>query len=385
MMDQDSFSITLQSNLETENFANNTNFRFSNSVPPHINLQHYRVGLQSIYWTDYYERDESKPVVIPTVPKKPFFNSPLEDDVITLQHSVPKSLQPTKRETTFDQFIVAFNSELAKFNYKLHVSTIVRGGQIIGTKIMNTSDSVYLSHMDESLAKVLGFTQLEISHGENQSDKFSLVNFAAVASNAVVGKISQQHITQHELKLPQFTGKPLLSDLCNEIVAAVEEKDHKFALSKVPDHDALSFDLDGVNYRLILSEFLYDYLGIPRSFAFTGRGTVLIKKGLENPYEIDDFVFEPPKLSSSKLFVCCDLVEANYFAGKPLHYLAILDRRSSQNTESSYTPDKILYKKVIPNNPRHIQLSIQSDNNNFISPSDHPTFATLHFTKSRLE
>lgn len=383
-MDQESFSITLQSNMETEKFANNTNFRFSNSVPPHINLQHYRVGLQSIYWTDNYEREESKPVVIPTKPKKPFFNSPLEDDIIILQHSVPKSLQPTKRESTFDQFIIEFNKELAKYTYKIHVSTILRGGQIIGTKIINSSDSVYLSHMDQSLANVLGFSKLSIAHGENVSDSFRLPHYADLATNAVIGQISQQRITQHELKLPQFEGKPLLSDLCNEIVAAVEEKDHKFALSKVADHDALSFDLDGVNNRLILSEFLYDYLGIPRSFAFTGRGTVIIKSGLANPYEIDDFVFEPPKISSSKLFVCCDLVEANYYNGKPLQYLAILDRKSNLNKESSFTPERILYKKVVLNNPRHIQLSIWSDNNDFMTPSDHPTFSILHFTKSVL-
>lgn len=382
-MDQEAFSITLQSNLETDKFANNTNYRFSNSVPANINLKNYRVGLESIYWTDYYER-EYKPVVVPHEPKKPFFNSPLEDDVITLQTSVPKTLIPTKREKTFDQFIIEFNRELERFGFKIYISTIVRGGQIIGTKIANTSDTVYHTHLNDKLGNVLGFTTLSLNHGDNESDGFKLSHYTSLKPNDVIGTITQNRITQHEIKLPQFIGKPLLSDLLNEIVVAVELINHRIALAKVPNHDAISFDLDGINNRIILSNFLYDYLGIPRTFQFHGRGSVLIKKGLEDPYEIDDFVYETPKTSSSKLFVCCDLVDPNYFAGKPLQYLTILDRKTTENTESSYIPDKILYKTVVPNNPRHIQISICSDNNEFLSPSEHPTFVTLHFTKSRV-
>lgn len=385
-MEQDSFSITLQSNLDTDKFSNNTNFRFRNSVPAGLDLHNYQVGLQSIYFTDNYDRTPPKPVVLHQKSTKPFFNTDLEEDLVVVQTTIPKHLNGIKNENRLDQFLIKFNVELAKYNYKIQISPTLQSGQIIGVKITNTSDNIYHTSLDESLGKVLGFSKLQVPHGESSSNvAIKLSDFTSLELKSVVGTISQYRINQEEIKLSQFEGEPVLSDLCNEIVLALEKKDHKISLTAVIGHDAINFDLDSPTRRLILSDYLLDYLGLPDSFTFIGSGTVVVKKGLsQDPNEIDDFAFQHSKQSSSKLFVTCDLIEENYFAGKPLNYLAVIDRSTTQNMESSYHPRKILFKQVVPRNPRQIEISIYSDKLEFIPLSDSPSVVCLNFIKSRL-
>lgn len=381
MMDPTAFSVTLQSNRQTEIFPDNTNYKFRNTAPPGINLRNYKVSLRSAYFTDTYQRTNYEPRILqPDLPTN-FFNTFVAANRITIQTGNVTTLSPIKLTPHFDQFIIKTNELLHEHKIPLHISAILDAGKVIGTVLTNVSlDHEHIS-LDKKLATVLGFRNEIVPRGETKSDlEFDIGQFEIYEINATIGYAQKYTFIQRELELPQIVGRPKLSILLLHIGTLCLSHGHDFSITQKHGYDdILEYDVRPTDKKIILSDYLNIYLGLPRSFAFQGSGSIRVRPGLEDFDEVE--IFDPTQASSSKIFICTDLIESNYFGGNQLKYLAIVNRKNCNTEEIEYFPDRSLYKEVVLERPAQIEISFQSDNNEFLPISQTPSIVTLNFKK----
>ncbi len=377
--EQESFSYTMQSNLQTELFPSNTNYKFSNTLPVRFSLRNFEVGLENVHYADNYEPPNVLPVVLKHEENKSFYNLFLNDNKINVQTSTSKHIHVIKSSSRFDQFIILLNNELVRYTFPLHISLRYEAGNIVGVTISNKSAEGYHITMDESVSKVLGYSSEVIPSGESQNDlKFDQIHFKSLP-NGKIGQFTEFNYSENDLELPQETGIPSLSSLIASIVALCFSNDHNFSLRLLRSRMALEYNVEPKEKKIKLSDFLNKRLGLPKRFTFQGSGTVPIAESAMHTNEIDDYLYETIKISSSKLFVCCSIINPNYYGDKLLPYLNVLGRMATKYNQSVYYPSRIVYKPVVDQNPDHITITFLTDTGDFLPLSRIPSTVTLHF------
>lgn len=383
MQTPETFSLTLQSNRQTDIFSDNTNYSFRNTVPPYFNLKDYRVSLHSAYFTDTYKRASLEPRIVEPEVKTNFYDTYLAANRIIIQSATISALTPIKTSDKFDQFVISTNGFLETHKIPLHISPILDKGVVVGITLENLALAHEHIIIDEELAAVLGFSNLIVPQGESNSDsEFSLSHFDKFKKLDRVGLVERYIFVQRELELSQIVGRPKLSELLVDISTLCLANGHTFDLTPVHGRDDLiEFEVIPSDTRIILSNFLNTYLGLPKRYAFQGSGTVKITSGLEDFEEIDDYLEDHTKASCSKIFICTDIIDPNYHAGSPKSYLAVVNRRDTNSEEVEYFPEKSLYKSVNFEKPSHIEISFQSDDNSFLPFSKSPSVVILNFKR----
>lgn len=379
MYEPEAFSVTLQSNRQSERFPDNCNYRFRNTVPAGINLKNYKVCLRSAYFTDTYTREIYEPKILQPEIATNFFNTFVAANRITILTGNVASLSPIKLTPHFDQFIIKTNELLEASKIPLHIGTILDKGTVVGTVLTNMAlDHEHIS-IDKKLATVLGFKDEIVPRLESKSDLvFDLGHFNLYEVDSMIGQIKKYTLIQREIELPQILGRPKLSILLVHVATICMAHGHFFSIALTHGHDdRIEFEVKPPDKKIMLSDYLNQYLGLPHRFTFQGVGSLRVKAGLENFDEIVEF--DPTQASSSKIFICTDLIEPNYFAGNRLAYLDIVNRKNINTEEVEFIPERSLYKDVIVDHPSQIEISFQTDRNEFVPLSQTPSMVTLNF------
>lgn len=386
-MEPDSFSISLQSNRQTDRFTDNTNYEFRNTLPVNINCKNYRVGLESIFFHDYYEKPIYQPHFLEEKPKAKtsFYDTFSMDNKVTVQSHQGGQLAVIKFTDRLDTFIIQLNLVLERQKYPIHVSTERDGTQILGIVLNNTAFEHVNYLMDKDLARVFGFSTTVVPRGISKSDlEFNINLFNGYEKNSTLGYFEFFIFRQLELELPQLDERPRLSELLVYITSLLNSHNFDVSMTQVHNRDAIEYEIKPYYIHVYFSKFLLNYLGLPETFSFKGKGTVPVRAGLEEFDEIKTLDFDYTTATSSKLFICCDIIDENYYAGVPLPYLAIVDRQNIKNDQVAYRPERIIYKQVNCDRPNQLCISIKTDQNDFLALSKYPSTINLHFKRNTL-
>lgn len=386
-MEPDSFFISCQSNKQTELFPDNVNYAFRNTIPVGINLQNYKVGLESIYFTDFYEKPIYKPHILEEEPKvaTKFFQKESLDNKISVQSEQEGQIAVIKFSDKFDVFLVQLNTVLKTHKYPIHVAVELNGPVVTRIVLINNGLSHITYTMNRDLARIFGYSNTLIPPGESKSDlSFNINLFNGYEKDSTLGFIQFFIYRQHEYELSQLDERPTLSELLVYITSLLNTDNLDVSMTKVYGRDAIEYEIKPYYKRVIFSKFLNNYLGLPETFTFKGTGTAKVGAGLEDFEEVEQFDFDYTKVSSSKLFICCDIIDPNYYAGVPLPYLAIVDRQNVKEQQVAYQPQRITYKQINCDFPNQLSISIKTDQNDFLVLSKYPTIVNLHLKKNTL-
>lgn len=191
--------------------------------------------------------------------------------------------------------------------------------------------------IDKKLATVLGFNDEIVPRRETKSDLvFDIGHFNVFELNATIGNAQKYIFIHRELELPQILGRPKLSIWLLHIAGLCMAYRHEFSIAQRHGHDdILEYEVKPTDKKIILSDFLNIYFGLPRHFAFQGSGSIRMKAGLEDFDGID--ILDHTQASSSKIFICTDLIAPNSFARSRLAYLDILNRKNSRTEEMEFS------------------------------------------------
>lgn len=140
-----------------------------------------------------------------------------------------------------------------------------------------------------------------------------------------------EHFTycQKQLELPQIDFVPKLSELLVMITTLSNAHGDNLSMTQVYGRDdAIEYELQPATSRMVLSEFLHDFLGLSSTFSFQGKGSTHVIIGLKDDDIDNPNHFDYSKGSGSKIFVCSDIIDGNYHGGSPLPYLAVIDRKT---------------------------------------------------------
>lgn len=378
-----SFTYTVQSNLCTDRYPNNTSYHFRNYFPRLQNLAGYKVGLVSAYITDNYEKPDFLPVVHTKIENSNFFNEYNSDHEIVVQSTTINAVTVVLSQKKLANFIDYLNDLFENAKIPCQINAEFESGVIKSIKIIFTPASDFKLSIPSPLNTILGFSTHVFSSGEFTNDLGFNENLDSIEiqPNVNLGVVNMYKYKQETVELdpiPIDTGKPQLQELLSETVGTLYSKQHDVALRILPGTNKLSFRVAPKNKRIIFSKFLNRYLGLDDNFYFQGSGTIEVPRKILNPSEIEDFLSLPTR-SSSKLFFLCNLVESQYFGGKSLPILAMVDRYTRHNIESEYVQNPILYKPVILEHVDHIEIKIQSDEGSSINHHLVPSVVTLNF------
>lgn len=342
-------------------------------------MSNFEVGLENVNFADNYEPPNILPVILKHDENRSFYNTYFSDNMVSVQTSTSKKIFAIKSTTKFDQFAILLNNELVRHAFPLHISLRREAGAVVGVTMSNKMTDGYHLTMDESVCKILGYSSEIIPPGESMNDmRFDDAHFKN-APDGNIGQLYEYRYFENDYEIPQIKGIPSLSSLLAAIVALCYTNGHNISLRLLRSRGALEYNVEPKRRRILLSDFLNKDLELPKRFPFQGSGTVLISESALNTNEIDDYLHETKKISSSKVFVLCNIINSNYYGDKLLPYLNVLDRTVTKYNQTVYYPNRIVYKPVIDQNPAHITITFVTDTGDFLPLSRIPSTATLHF------
>lgn len=382
--DYSSFTVTLQSNLERDKFHLNSNFDFSNSLPKTMDLSGYEIALQSIYFTDTYEKPVFTPHVINTSDDKNFFNTFLMDDRILVQTSTRSRLMINKIADNFTNFIDYVKSGLVAQNMHCQVIPTFTEGKITKIAIKFSPPKGFQISFAHPINRLLGLTSTILHEGdyENEIDESYYNSYYESLSDGFMGNIILYAYNAVEIELEQLKGQQTANSVINHIVTALADKDIEASMVLHPSTNALEYQIEPEKTRVVLSSFLNSFLGISQDFAFEDSGTVLISPRNVLIEENDNFLFEEDEIfTSSKVLVLCDIIQNQFYGGEKCPLLHVVDRYQRTNVQSGYIINPMVYKNVNVSYTSHINIAIKSDKNEYIPYSKSPSVVNVHLRK----
>jgi hypothetical protein len=372
----DSFTVTLVSNQNDDEFANNTSSSFSNALPRTMDLSNYELALQSIHLTDHFP---SNVALGNPNEEKQFFDLDNKENEITVIMTTATQYRVSKKTDVLSNFIEMINTDLEYIKFPLAVTPTFTAGKVTGVTLKYTPKPGFTLNMRGSLGRILGFTTQQFEGGTFENEKPVDETFFKSLSNGNVGDFTEFKDDRELVEVDQIPEKPDLEVVLGFIKAALDEKKHKFIYDVDNKNASVSFQVVSLAKRVLLSEFLNRYMGLPPAFVFHDKGSFRVHKNVLFPSKV-----KQPPVSCSKLLVMCDIIQPQIFAGRELPLLAVLERNhTTVPTETTFEPRSLVYKPTDVGKVSHIAISIQSDNNQNITHQTSPTVVNLHFRKMR--
>ncbi len=379
-----SFTVTLQSNLERDNFPLNSNFSFSSSLPKPMDLSGYKIALQSILFTDSYEKPSFKPQIIKVDDNKNCFNTFLLDDRILAQSSTRSRLMINKVPDNYTNFMDYVKTGLMAQNMHCEVIPTFTEGKITKIAIKFKPPSGYQISFAHPINRLLGLSTTILHEGEyeNDIDENYYNSYYESLHDGFMGNIILYAYNSIEIQLEQLQGRQTANSVINHIVSTLLENDIDASMIIHPSNNALEFTILPEDTRVVLSSFINDFLGIRPDFSFENSGTVILSPKNIEIEEIENFLFEDEEIfTSSKILVLCDIIQNQFYGGQKYPLLHLLDRYQRTNVQSGYTINPLVYKNVEVSYASHISISIKSDRNEFNPYSKSPSVVCVHLRR----
>lgn len=386
MDDVTSFTITLQSNLEKESFPLNKNFEFSNTLHRPINLEGFEVALVNAFFTDKYEKPNYLPIAVTKAENVNLFNELLSDNRIVVSKSSTSTLAVTKTEDNYVNFLTTVKTSLALQGMHCDVIVTFQAGKVVKLEVKFQPPTGYYLSLPFPVNKLLGIDLIEIHPGNyvKDIDESYYESYFKTLEDGFLGNITLFSYDNVEIELSQLKGHQTANTVLNHILEALDAHDVDASMILHADKLSIEYEITPDTTRVLLSDFLYEFFGISKEFAFKGSGNVPISsKNLFND-KTDDYLFEDDIVrSSSKILVLCSIIQHQLFGGKPVQMLQLLDRYQRSGVESAYYPNVLVYKGVNVQYASHITISLKNDQNEYISYSKYPSVVTLHLRRKK--
>lgn len=372
----DSFSVTLVSNQNGDEFANNTSASFSNALPRTMDLSKYEIALQSLHVTDHFPKIVA---LGEPVEEKKFFDLDKKENEITLVTMNAAELKTNKETDVLDTFIDKINADAIFTKMPIVFRKTLTGENITAVSFTYTPSPGYTLFIKGDVKRVFGFTSSTFAGGTFVNDQPIDETFFKTLSNGFIGSLIEFKEDRTSIEIPQIPEKPDLDIVFGVIQATLLRYRTKIKFVVDEKNSTVSYTVENVAKRLFLSEFLNKYLGLDNTFAFDDKGSIRVPRHILEPSKI-----KPPPISCSKLLVLCDVIAPQIFAGRELPLLAVLERKHTEAaTETTFEPRSLVYKPTQVGKVNHIAISIQSDNNENIQHQKSPTVVNLHFRKMK--
>lgn len=384
---ENSFSYTLVSNQNTDYFASNTHYSFSNIFPRQVDLKGYEVALESISLYDKFSNVDDAKIDLPNQGnlELPFFDTVNDDHKITLTRIGSATMTISKWETQITNFVSVLSDYLERENFEVHLSVELDKGKLTKVILISKLESPWKFKITKPLSTILGFSKEIFDVGETESDiPFDLDTFEDTEERGFLGEVSRYYITKQEVYIEQIRDPlPRLSTVLNSIVTVVDEQGYDISLRVKKGPKLVEYDIHPRTLSMRLSPRLNSYLGLAEHFTFSGAGTIRIPKAIINPSQTFTANQEDRlDISCSKLLVLCNLIPNQFFAGKEMPILGLLERKNSPSFRKiSLSPSPMVYKPVVIEKPSHISITLRPDNSDYIESTELPTVCTLHFRK----
>lgn len=384
MDDVTNFTFTLQSNLEPDKFAHNTNFEFANSFPHPIDLSGFEVAASSIFLSDQYSKETFLPQRVSPDENKNFFNTLLFDDRILVQSSTRSTLAIEKIHDNYANFIDYLKTAFATQNMHCELIVTFLEGKITKININFDPPTGFQLSIGHPVNSLLGMTTTVLAKGnyEKDIDEAYFDSYFASLADGFLANVMLYSTNTEEITLEQLKGPQTANSVINHILDALLEKDLEATMVLHPDTQSLEYSIEPEKTRVTLSSFLNQYLGLSEDFAFEDSGSVRISPKNLNFQQTDNYLFDDDsKRTSSKILVHCSIIQPQYYGGKYVRLLQLLDRFQRSNVESAYYMNPLVYKDVDTRITSSIQISIKSDQGEYIKYSKTPTVVNLHFRR----
>lgn len=379
---QDEFSFTLVSNRGVD--LDNSSFQFRTPFAKQIDLRGYEVALQSITYQDYYQKPQTTNNLLEETAV--FFDIDNEDNLIHVTDIAASELVVTKNETEFDNFLTVLNTTLQENG--MNISLIAENeivnevSEILKITLRVNVPSGFAVIVSEPLKSILGIESRRLYNGSTVGAKPDLSSFDLAANDTELGQIVILNATQSSVSIEQYEAPPTLSSLLGDITGALDSvgAEATFILNK--RFSEIRWDLPGL-VEVTFSDFLNKYLGLPPEYRFRNSGSFRVDRRLHFPQNMNPLNgerFQP--ITCSKILVMCNLIQNQFYCGKPQKILAILDRKENDKfTRYEWSASQMVYKQVFLDMPTYCQITLESDNNEFLPFSSEPTVVTLNFRK----
>jgi len=386
----DNFTLVVISNKSLDVFPHNTSSDFKNQLPRSVDLRNYKVALTRMSWYDDFRKpvtslEEPLPEIV--VEEGNFFDTTKNDDKITVLKYIDSNFVFKKTFTNMLNFTTAFSRLLEDRGAKIVVD--YKNSIPETASITNNNTSGYTIVIPEDLGRIFGFSRTTFQPGFSyKSDEaIDLANFNLFALQHN-WTLSQYRWKKTEVTLEQIPlKKPSVSDITANIIHAVTNiRDERIILSMVlkEAHNAVEVDLIPLNVTIVLSPFLYRYLGLSESLQITGKQTLLIKPELinpENPVHINRSDIDND-ISSPLAFVLSNTIEANnMFDEAMIPSLTTINRTPGEGKDFFYSPNRPIYLPATRSTLEHESITILDDKSEVIPAHEYPTTCELHFIK----
>ncbi len=380
----DSFSVTLVSNLNGDSFAHNNSSSFANSLPRGIDLSDYEVALQQISFHD--DRTEIKVEEEEEEEKPNFFNIQEKQNEIVYVYVALDELGVEKKTDIFINFIDNLKTALEHERFGLNIIPTFKHGTIESFQLQYAPiASGYELFLEDPMPRILGFSQTTFVPGTYKNDLDIDEDYFKTLEDGYIGKLVKFKDEKTLIEIDQIKGIPSLEDLMQEIEVSLLAKGYDATFKVNTSNGAVEFNVKPGKTKVLLSSFLNSYLGLEDNFAFIGKGTIKAPEATIFPNK-KEYPLEEPKLSPcSKILVCCDLISSQYFAGREMPLLAVIERPRNLGTNFvSIEKNPLVYKSVAKGTVHQIRVWLQTGELEYLKVSSEPTVVSLIFRKRLL-
>lgn len=385
---EQSFSVAIVSNENTDFFPSNTSFSFANTFSKHLNLAGYEVALTSL--TYYDKHVPEKGIILPPPPPKTppppkqFFDLDKNENKFVVEKLAFIETLFKKNDANFVAFIGHVNDICFSSNVPVQFTLNHVKGVITSLVAETKAPENFHVQLTESFASILGFSNNIFANGTTTGGLPDSAAFDAISIDAVVGSIYLASRVSTELFLRQMRSRPNLSAILTNIILTLRNAniDVDITLNRATK----SINWEGLgDIRIQFSKFLNTYLGQVDTFIFSDEGSFTVADDIIQPKKPDDDIPEPgppPKVSCNKLLVTCSIIKDQWYGGSPEKLLALIERQEHEEFwRVNYIPQTLIYKEVESEFVSQIRIALLSDNKSYIQPYHQPTVCTLHFRK----
>ena len=191
-------------------------------------------------------------------------------------------------------------------------------------------------------------------------------------------------IDKTTVKIPQVEKNEHVETVLNAAVAALHGAGFSYiSFLTFESTQSLEYNIRNPHAKILFSNFMNQYLGLsPNQYLFGSGSHRLPSRAFltEEEEPITPLIGEEPTyIPSDKLLVCTNLIDNQYFGGKSLPILCVLDRIKDKTGEIHHHQDPILYQPIKSDNFSTIRISLLTDSEEYVSFSKYPTTAVLVF------
>jgi len=402
---QNDFTFIGVSNADMQTFQSNSSSDFKNSLGRTIDFSHYEVGLLSIDFCDTYRKPEAyeQQVRVPvSQSNEPFFNLERGDDKLILNLRLNDYFTYIKIWDNIRALASSLNSEFTNNGINATYSVKYDQGGFAGIAELDyKNEHQYYLHIPLELANVLGFNKTVFEPNRvHKTDRVMTEHSPTAIKNRTAFRIERIKDKVVEVRIGQMErNPPLLEDIAQAMVLAVDSaentdmspptKDFQLSAIVVEDNSAIILTLRPSNATLLLSPYLYRYLGLRDNYQIRGKDTILVDRKIIRPIdEVQEYISKREFLdnvSCSKVIVTCNALDPTYFFKERLYNcIAVLDRIDGVKSQHKVQIKHPVYYKCTSSRLSHLEFSLIDDKNRVLEPEEFPTFVQLHFRKKTI-